>query len=71
MAELVDFRTKLNVRAHAVLTAVSRSSGREMCEIAREVFDQWADERVHEANLVLRLAGSEGLSVASRGDGTA
>lgn len=66
-ADLIDFRTKLTPRSHAVLTAVARASGREMSELVRELVDRWADERVHESTLVLRLARGEGTDVASRG----
>lgn len=67
MADLVDFRTKLTPRAHAVLTAVARASNRDMAEIVRDIVEQWADTRVHEATLVLRLARGEGAGVESEG----
>lgn len=65
--ELVDFRTKLTARSHAVLTAVSLAGGRDMAEIAREIIDQWASVRIHESTLVLRLAPGEGASAAING----
>lgn len=66
-AATVDFRLKLPPRTHAVLTAVARASGRDMAEVAREVLDCWAEDRVAESTLVLRLTASEGLPAASGG----
>lgn len=53
--DLIDFRTKLHPRAHAVLTAVARASGKDMNEIVRELLDKWADDEVHKAEIVMRL----------------
>lgn len=64
--ELVDFRGKLRPRAHAVLTAVARATGRDMAEIVRELIDTWAEERIHEATLVLRLTEGEGTGWKKR-----
>ena len=61
---MVDFRVKITERTAQVLEAVKRASGRDQQDIAREVLDAWAVERIHEANMVLRLTKREGVNVA-------
>ena len=65
--DLIDFRTKVTSRAHSVLTAVARATGRDMAELAREILDKWADERIHESTLILRLTQGEGHGTANSG----
>lgn len=66
--DLFDFRGKVTGRTHQVLAAIELASGRTQSEIAREVLDQWAAERIHEANVVTRLTRSEGADMATTGD---
>ena len=67
MSELIDVRSKLSPRTHAVLSAVSQASGKEMAELIREMADAWADSRVHEATIVARVLRGEGLVGSSGG----
>lgn len=58
--ELVDFRGKLTRETYQVVSGVSHATGRDMSEIVRSVMAGWARDRVHEAEVVLRLAKGEG-----------
>ena len=58
--EMIDFRTKVTERTAQVLEAVKRATGKDQAEIAREVLDNWAAERIHESNLIIRLTKREG-----------
>lgn len=58
--DLVDFRGKFTRDTYQVLSAVSHASGRDMSEIVREVMSTWALNRLHEAQLVMRLTRTEG-----------
>lgn len=59
-AELKDFRGKITAETDAVLEALNRASGRDRCEIAREVLHKWAVEQLEAAKLMVRLARCEG-----------
>ena len=66
--ELFDFRGKVTGRTHQVLAAIELASGRTQSEIARDVLDQWAAGKVHEANVIARLTRCEGADMAMIGD---
>lgn len=68
MSDLVDLRAKITPRTHAVLSAVSQASGRDISELVREITDLWADERVHEAKVIARVLRSEGIAAAQQGE---
>lgn len=61
MNDYADLRAKISRKAHNVLTAKSLTSGREMQDILREVLDRWAEDEVHAATVLTRLARGEGL----------
>lgn len=65
--DMLDVRTKLCPRTHAVLTAISKANGKELAELLREITDEWAEHKVHEATLVQRLIRGEGGSVEPKG----
>ncbi len=67
MNDYADLRAKITRKAHNVLTAKSLTSGREMQEILREVLDKWADDEVHAATVLTRLARGEGFVGESQG----
>ena len=59
-ADLKDLRTKVTPRTNAVLEAINRATGRDKCELAREVLDKWAAEQIHAASLIDRMLAAEG-----------
>lgn len=68
--ELKDFRARITQEADCVLEALSRTSGRERQEIAREVLHKWAMEQIHAASVLdklLRAEGMEGIAGGMRG----
>lgn len=66
-AELQDFRAKITSETHCALEAVSRSSGRDRSEIAREILHKWALEQIHGATVLHKLLQAEGLSGIAEG----
>lgn len=62
--DMVDFRCKITERTAQVLEALKRSSDKDQAAIARQVLDEWAESRIHESTLVLRLTKREGTNVA-------
>lgn len=58
---LVDFRGKITHQTDAVLQALQQATGRERSEIVRDVLDEWAAAKVHEASLIDRHLKREGL----------
>lgn len=66
-ADLHDFRCKITAEADAVLEALSRSTGDDRCEIAREVLHQWALKQIHSATLIQRMVSREGIVGESEG----
>lgn len=66
--DLFDFRGKVTGRTHQVLAAIELASGRTQSEVVREILDQWAAGKVHEANVIARLTRSEGADMATTGD---
>lgn len=66
--DLIDFRTKLTPESYQMLEAVSRSSGRDKSEIAREVFHRWYLDKWQEYQMIGRLfRGREGPVGADEG----
>lgn len=68
--DLKDFRARITLEADCVLEAISRTSGRERQEIAREVLHKWAVEQIHAASVMdklLRAEGAEGIGGGMRG----
>jgi hypothetical protein len=59
--DLKDFRGRITPETDAVLEAISRTTGRERQDIAREVLHEWAIKQVHAASLIDKLLRSEGL----------
>jgi len=59
-ADLKDLRTKVTTRTDAVLEAINRATGRDKCELAREVLDKWAAEQIHAASLIDHMLKAEG-----------
>jgi hypothetical protein len=57
---LRDFRGKITAETDAALEALNRATGRDKSEIARAVLHKWAEEQLHAARLMVRLAGREG-----------
>jgi len=66
-ADLHDFRCRITPETTAVLEAVSRASGRDRCDLARDVLHVWALEKINEATLIQRLTRSEGGETAPKG----
>lgn len=64
---LIDFRGKVSVETHVALEALSRATGRDKSEIARDVLHAWASEQLHAASIMQRLAAAEGVSAACQG----
>ena len=65
--ELRDLRLKITVETDVILTALSRTSGREKIEIARELLHVAALNKIGEAKLIVNLMQVEGLT-ARNGD---
>ncbi len=61
-----DIRAKVSEHEHAVLTAVSLATGKEIAVIVRELIVAFSDAEVHRANLILRIAGGKGKDGSSR-----
>ena len=67
MIDYADLRAKISRKAHNVLQAKSLTSGLDMQEILRQVLDRWADEEIHAATVLTRLARGEGSVGESKG----
>lgn len=65
--ELRDLRVKITVHTDAVLDALAQVSGRDRNDVAREVLDNWAADRIHEATLIDRRLKAEGLLALGEG----
>lgn len=62
---LIDFRGKVTHETDAVLEAIHMATGRDRSEIVREVLQQWAELKIHEASLIdlrLRREGLRGIA---------
>lgn len=67
--ELKDFRGRISPETDAVLEGLSRATGRDRQEIAREVLHEWALRQIHAASVTHRLLLAEGLSGIDGGIG--
>jgi hypothetical protein len=62
---LIDFRGKVTHETDAVLEAIHMATGRDRSEIVRDVLQQWAESKIHEASLIdlrLRREGLRGIA---------
>lgn len=57
---LRDFRGSFAAYADQVLEAVSMATGRTKQDIVRDIVHEWADKKLHESNLIARLAVRDG-----------
>jgi nucleotidyltransferase/DNA polymerase involved in DNA repair len=55
-----DLRATISETADQVLEAYSLATGKTKQALVRTILDEWADARIHEANLVQRLAPRDG-----------
>lgn len=55
-----DLRASISETADQVLEAMALATGRTKQELVRDVLDTWADQRIHESTLVMRLAPRDG-----------
>jgi predicted transcriptional regulator len=62
--ELVDVRSKLDAETNRVVDAVAHATGKDKSAVIREAMQAWAQEEVHRATVVLRLARSKGNETA-------
>lgn len=68
--DLRDFRCRLTAESALMLEAVSKASGRDMAEIAREIVHGWYLDRLKEHEIIMRLfrGRGEGADSASNPD---
>lgn len=59
--ELKDYRGRITAETDAVLEGLSRATGHDRQEIAREVLHEWALKQIHAATVTHRLLVAEGL----------
>lgn len=68
-APLKDFRGKITAETDCVLEAMSRVTGKDRAELAREVLHDWASDRLEERIILNGLLKAQGL--AGEHEGTA
>lgn len=61
-APLKDFRGKITAETDCVLEAMTRVTGKDRAELAREVLHDWAQDRLREHSILDRLLKAEGIS---------
>jgi hypothetical protein len=66
---LVDLRAKIHPDTHVALRIAARERDIDISELAREILDRWANERIHGARLLLDALDRE-RSVGERGGAT-
>jgi hypothetical protein len=59
-AELRDLRASISATADQVLEAIALATERTKQEVVRDVLDKWADQKLHETTLVLRMTRGHG-----------
>ena len=64
--ELIDFRGKITPETHAVLEALSRTTGKDRSEIAREWMYEKAIEQIHAATVLQGLLRAQGIAGSAR-----
>jgi len=67
-ADLKDLRAKISARTWCFLE--SRATGRDMCELVREILGNWAAVRLHahiEARKLLAAEGEPGIGEGRAG----
>lgn len=60
--ELKDYRGRITPESDAVLEGLSRATGRDKQEIARDVLHEWALKQIHAATVTHKLLMAEGLT---------
>lgn len=65
--ELVDFRGRISSDTRQVLEAISRSNGKDMAEIVRDVLHDWALNEIHRASLICRMTRGKGVDQDCKG----
>ena len=60
--ELTDFRGKITPETHAVLEALSRTTGKDRSEIARSWMHERAMEQIHAATVLQGMLRAQGLA---------
>lgn len=61
-APLKDFRGKITAEADCVLEAMTRVTGKDRSELARDVLHDWAMDRLREHSILDRLLKAEGIT---------
>lgn len=65
--ELKDSRGKITQETDVVLESLSRVTGKDRSELARDVLHQWAAEQIHVATVLDSRLRAEGLKGISNG----
>ena len=60
-AELKDYRGRITAETDCALEAISRATGQDRQEIARQVLHEWALRQIHAASVMHKLLMAEGL----------
>jgi len=58
--EPVELRGDIEREIVDVLDAVAMSTGISRIDLAEQILKEWADKKIHEATLVVRVVGSKG-----------
>lgn len=66
-SDLRDLRVKITIETDTVLDALARVTGRDRNDVAREVLDKWAADRIQESSLIDARLKAEGLLALTEG----